>query len=192
MSAPVLIVEQRLRVVLVYLDALRQLALLVDEPVHVPQFETPEEFAKWVASMAHATAAHVACRTRRTPCRMHESRRATDWRCAMTPQTAARRVVAAVLRGTFCDVLDLSERDAAGYERVEAAVRRAHRIRPCNVEALEKAVCRAVPETHRAAVARALSKLCKARDEELTAKQQTAFVIGIEVGRSLVAKAGEL
>lgn len=60
MSAPVLIVEQRLRVVLVYLDALKQLALLVDEPVHVPQFDSQQEFARWVASMAAATAAQVA------------------------------------------------------------------------------------------------------------------------------------
>jgi hypothetical protein len=59
MSAPVLIVEERLRVVLVYLDAIRNLALLVDEPVHVPQFETPQAFAKWVAHMASVTAAQV-------------------------------------------------------------------------------------------------------------------------------------
>lgn len=59
MPAPMLIVEQRLRVVLVYLDALKQLALLVDEPVHVPQFATSQEFARWVAGMAEATAAQV-------------------------------------------------------------------------------------------------------------------------------------
>jgi hypothetical protein len=59
MSAPVLIVEERLRVVLVYLDAIRNLALLVDEPVHVPQFETSQAFAKWVAHMASVTAAQV-------------------------------------------------------------------------------------------------------------------------------------
>jgi hypothetical protein len=59
MSAPVLIVEERLRVVLVYLDAIRNLALLVDEPVHVPQFETPQAFAKWVAHMAAVTAVQV-------------------------------------------------------------------------------------------------------------------------------------
>jgi hypothetical protein len=60
MSAPVPTVEERLRVVLVYLDAIKNSALLVDEPVHVPQSETTQAFATWIAHVATVTSAQVA------------------------------------------------------------------------------------------------------------------------------------
>lgn len=60
MPARSLLVEERLRVVLVYLDALKRFAILMDTPVHPRQFERLDDFARWVARMADATTAHVA------------------------------------------------------------------------------------------------------------------------------------
>lgn len=53
------IVEERIRAILFYLDALKHVALLVDESVPVPAFEQPRQFGEWVARMADATAVQV-------------------------------------------------------------------------------------------------------------------------------------
>lgn len=54
-------VEERFRVTLVYLEALKHLATLVTEiDSPVPGFETRQEFAEWVISMAEATGRQVA------------------------------------------------------------------------------------------------------------------------------------
>lgn len=60
MPAQVLLVEERLRLVVAYLDCMKQIAGLVDEPVDVPWFETPKDLAKWVQNMADVMAAQVS------------------------------------------------------------------------------------------------------------------------------------
>lgn len=56
---PTRIVEERIRAILVYLDALKHVALLVDESLPAPGFERPQEFAAWVTRMADETAVQV-------------------------------------------------------------------------------------------------------------------------------------
>jgi hypothetical protein len=103
----------------------------------------------------------------------------------MSPQIAARRFVAGVLRSTLHDLLDLSERDAAAYGEVEAAVRQRYKTVDVDVEALEKDVRKAASEKDRAPVSSALSKLIEALADELNTREQTAYLIGIEIGRTL-------
>lgn len=96
----------------------------------------------------------------------------------MTPQAAAQRFVRLVLRASFDDVLDLTDRvgldnDApvrarkAAYAKIETAVRRQFRATH-DLDALERAVPLAVPKKHRADVAIALSNLLMAVADEFT------------------------
>src|SRR5262245_59494534 len=113
----------------------------------------------------------------------------------MTPQEAAQRFVALVLRTTFDDVLDLTDRvgldnDApvrdrqAAYVKIETAIRRRFQVTH-DLDALEEAVPLAVPKKHRADLAIALSNLVMAVADEFTVKQQAGYVVGIAVGRAL-------
>jgi hypothetical protein len=113
----------------------------------------------------------------------------------MKPHDAAQRFVRLVLRTTFDDVLDLTDRvgldnDApvrarkAAYVKIETAVRRRFRITH-DLDALERAVPRAAPKKHRDAVEIALSNLLMAVADEFTVKQQSGYVVGLAVGRAL-------
>lgn len=113
----------------------------------------------------------------------------------MTPQDAAQRFVELVLRSTFDDVLDLTDRvgldnDApvharkAAYVEVEAAIRRRFAVTH-DLDALEEAVRLAAAEGRQADVAIAVTKLIDAVTDELTAKQQAGYVVGLAVGRAL-------
>jgi hypothetical protein len=117
----------------------------------------------------------------------------------MTPQAAAQRFVGLVLRATFDDVLDLTDRvgldnDApvrdrkAAYVKIETAVRRRFHATH-DLGALERAVPLAVPKKHRDAVEIALSNLLMAVADEFTVKQQAGYVVGLTVGRALRASA---
>lgn len=60
MSRQALLIEERLRVVLAYLDALQQKASLIDdEPAYVPPVVSPGQFARWVSHMASVMSGHV-------------------------------------------------------------------------------------------------------------------------------------
>lgn len=112
-----------------------------------------------------------------------------------TPQEAARRFVDLVLRTTFDDVLDLTDRVGldndtpvlarkAAYADVEAAVRRRFELTH-DLDALEEAVRLAAAQGHQGDVAIALSKLTNAVYDEFTVKQQSGYVVGLAVGRAL-------
>lgn len=128
--------------------------------------------------------------------------RSARWRKGGAPH-AAQRFVGLVLRATFDDALDLidpydPDREASGraqraaYAKIETAVRRRFRATH-DLETLELAVRLAVPEEQRDDVATAVSKLMDAVTDELTVKQQAAYVVGLSVGRALQASAsGEL
>jgi hypothetical protein len=115
----------------------------------------------------------------------------------MTPQEAARRFVGLVLRSTFDDVLDLTDRvgldnDApvrdrqSAYAEVETAVRRRFGLTH-DLDALEEAARLAAAEGHQPDIAIAISKLINAVTDELTVKQQSGYVVGLTVGRALDA-----
>jgi hypothetical protein len=115
----------------------------------------------------------------------------------MTPQEAARRFVGLVLRSTFDDVLDLTDRvgldnDApvharqSAYAEVETAVRRRFGMTH-DLDALERAVHLAAAAGQQADVAIAVNKLMDAVTDELTVKQQAGYVVGLTVGRALDA-----
>lgn len=67
---------------------------------------------------------------------------------------------------------------------VEAAVRQHYKVIDANPEALLAAVRRAANARRPDAFERALSDLEAAHAQELVARQQTAFLIGMEVGRA--------
>jgi hypothetical protein len=121
----------------------------------------------------------------------------------MTPQEAAQRFVRLVLRTTFDDVLDLTDRVGvdneapvrarqSAYAEVETAVRRRFGVTH-DLDALEQVVRLAAPEEQQEAVAAAVTKLIDAVTDELTVKQQAGYVVGLTVGRVLRASAsGEM
>jgi hypothetical protein len=111
----------------------------------------------------------------------------------LTPQQAAQQFVDLVLRTTFDDVLDLTDRVGldndtpvearkAAYVEVENAVRRQFELTH-DLDALEEAVRLAAAEGHQGDVAIALSKLTNAVYDEFTVKQQAGYVVGRAVGR---------
>ena len=117
----------------------------------------------------------------------------------MTPQAAAQRFVRLVLRASFDDVLDLTDRVGldndtpvlarkAAYTEVEAAVRRRFELTH-DLDALEEAVRLAAAEGHQGDVVIALSKLTNAVYDEFTVKQRAGYVVGLAVGRALRASA---
>ena len=60
-EAPEHTVEERIRVIFVYLETLKQVATMVDESnMPAPGFDTRQEFAEWTIRMAEATAQQVA------------------------------------------------------------------------------------------------------------------------------------
>lgn len=122
----------------------------------------------------------------------------------MTPRIAARRFVDMILRHTFGDMLTLVDRyrdedqrvvakHHAAYARVEAAVRRQQRSRTIDVGKRHAAVVRLI-STLPADVQRRLHASFEAFDaatvDHLIVTQQTAYLIGVEIGRSL-PKGGE-
>jgi hypothetical protein len=118
---------------------------------------------------------------------------------AMKPQDAALRFVRLVLRTTFSDVLDLTDRVGLdneapvrarqlAYAEVEAAVRRRFELTH-DLDALEEAVRLAAAEGDQGDVAIALSKLTNAVYDEFTVKQQAGYVVGLAAGRALRASA---
>jgi hypothetical protein len=102
----------------------------------------------------------------------------------MTPEAAVWEFVAGILRLTLADLLRGGELDLAAYGDVEAAVRHQFEDAGTDFEALAQAVTATVPRNHRDAVGAAVDLLQQAYARQLRAKQQTAFLIGLEVGRA--------
>lgn len=103
----------------------------------------------------------------------------------MTPHVAAQFFVDAILTEVVRDVADLAEKYRDVYQPIEDAVRAQQSVPAADLERLEQAVRDAAPDDHRAAVATTLNRLIDARDDDLTVKQQTAYLIGVAVGRAL-------
>lgn len=108
----------------------------------------------------------------------------------MTPEAAVQEFVAGILRLTLADLLRGGELGIAAYGDVETAVQQHFENASTDFEALAQAVTATVPRNHRAAVGAALVLLQQAYARQLRAKQQTAFLIGLEVGRATARRPG--
>jgi membrane-bound ClpP family serine protease len=95
-----------------------------------------------------------------------------------------QQFVAAVIRLAACGPTDGTARPVPSFGDVEAAVREHFKMQDVNLEALVEAVRKAAAVRRPEVVDRALSNLRAAHAQELLAGQQTAFLIGLEVGRS--------
>jgi hypothetical protein len=198
-----LIVEHRLRLALSTLDCLKRLSSFADEPHNIQLFGDAPEFARVVWQFARTTEVHLRAANAALAPRGTQVDASVVSGDAMTPRDAAQRFVGLVLRTTFDDVLDLTDRvgldnDApvharkSAYAEVEAAVRRRFRTTH-DLDALEAAVSLAAPDAQRDDVAMALSNLLMAVADEFTVKQQSGYVVGIAVGKALSASAaGEM
>lgn len=102
----------------------------------------------------------------------------------MTPEAAVQEFVAGILRLTLADLLRGGELDITAYGDVEAAVQQHFENASTDFKALAQAVMATVPRNQRDAVGAALALLQQAYARQLRAKQQTAFLIGLEVGRA--------
>lgn len=102
-----------------------------------------------------------------------------------THETLIQQFVAAVIQlaggGTTGRVPALA---VPSFGDVEVAVRQHFKVAEANPEALVAAVRKAATAGRPDALERALSDLEAAHAQELVARQQTAFLIGMEVGRA--------
>jgi hypothetical protein len=103
-----------------------------------------------------------------------------------THETLVQQFVAAVIQlagdgTTGRRVLALP---VPSFGDVEAAVRQHFKVGDANPDALIAAVRNAAAAGRPDALERALSDLGAAHTQELVARQQTAFLIGMEVGRA--------
>jgi hypothetical protein len=101
-----------------------------------------------------------------------------------THEALVQQFVAAVIQlaggGTTGRVPALA---VPSFGDVEAAVRQHFKVGEANPDALIAAVRKAAAAGRPDAIERALSDLGAAHAQELVARQQTAFLIGMEVGR---------
>jgi hypothetical protein len=109
----------------------------------------------------------------------------------MTPRRAARRFVREMTAFVFGDFLDLMEPGGEtdhSFERIEKAIRRRLGITKQDTLALRQAVIDAVPKEHRKATQEAANHLSDAETEALLVRENAAYLVGIEVGRTLQGK----
>lgn len=104
-----------------------------------------------------------------------------------TPEDAARGFVTGLLRLTLREALCNANQEAPAYGDVEAAVRRHYQTTDVDQFVLANAIRDAAGKC-RDAVDLPLSRLLDAHSQEVTAKQQTAFLIGLEIGRAIAAR----
>jgi hypothetical protein len=95
-----------------------------------------------------------------------------------------QQFVAAVIRLAGRGPTDGTALPVPSFGDVEAAVREHFKLQDANPEALIEAVRKAAGARHPEVLDRALSNLQAAHAQELLAGQQTAFLIGMEVGRT--------
>jgi hypothetical protein len=106
----------------------------------------------------------------------------------MNPKKAARKYVQRTLNDTLKDFLTLTVPggDTRPYlERVEKAVRKKLGAPKERLADLEDAVEQSVPAEHRGAVHDAVMALSDAVTQEFGVREETAYLIGIEVGRAV-------
>lgn len=106
----------------------------------------------------------------------------------MNPRQAARRFVREMTAFVFGDFLDLIEPGGEtdnSFTRIEKAIRRRLGLVKQDTLALQRAVVDVVPKEHRKAVQKAVNRLSNAETEYLLVRENAAYFVGIEVGRTL-------
>jgi hypothetical protein len=107
----------------------------------------------------------------------------------MKPARAARQFIRVVT--SYRDFLDLvepmdgEEKIKTAFKKVERSVWRVERIKPQDMLKLSDAVENCVPKKHRKAVRKALNDLSVAETNYLLVREQTAYLVGLEMGRRL-------
>jgi hypothetical protein len=96
----------------------------------------------------------------------------------------AQQFVAAVIRLAGRGTTDAPALPVPSFGDVDAAVREHFKLQEANPEALIEAIRKAAGTKRPDLLDRALSDLQAAHAQELLAGQQTAFLIGMEVGRA--------
>jgi membrane-bound ClpP family serine protease len=96
----------------------------------------------------------------------------------------AHQFVSAVIRLAGRGLTGGKALPVPSFGDVEAAVREHFKLTDVDPEALIEAVRQAASANRRDALDRALADLVAAHAQELVARQQTAFLIGMEVGRA--------
>ena len=100
----------------------------------------------------------------------------------------AQQFVAAVIRLAGRGMTNGTALPVPSFGDVEAAVREHFKMQEVDPEALVDAIRKAVGTKRPEVLDRALSDLQAAHAQELLAGQQTAFLIGMEVGRAAAAR----
>lgn len=108
----------------------------------------------------------------------------------MNPQKATRRLVRHADRALFEDYWNLIDPESPAdaemrkrYRRLQLSVMRAHNFAPFKIVRLERRVLKSVPKKYRHPLNRALNTLSDAKNDEMTVREECAFLIGREVGR---------
>jgi hypothetical protein len=100
------------------------------------------------------------------------------------PELVAQQFVAAVMRLANGGVSIGGAMPVPSFGDVDAAVRQHFKMVEADPKALFDAVRKAASANRSDALNRALTDLEAAHAQELVARQQTAFLIGMEVGRA--------
>lgn len=106
----------------------------------------------------------------------------------MNPRRAARQFVREMTAFVFGDFLDLMEPGGEtddSFKRIEKAIRRRLGLVKQDTLALQQAIVDAVPKEYRKAVQKAANRLSVAETEHLLVRENAAYFVGIEVGRTL-------
>lgn len=103
----------------------------------------------------------------------------------MTSQLAAQSFVEAVLTEVVRDVQDLAQQYHEVYQPIEDAVRADLRLPVADLTMLEQAIRDAACDEHRPAIAAALLRLIGAQTDDVRVKRQSAYLMGVAVGRTL-------
>lgn len=109
----------------------------------------------------------------------------------MTPRRAARRFVREMTDFIFGDFLDLMEPGGEtdhSFKRIEKAIRRRLGLTKHDTLALQQALIDALPKKHREAARAAANRLSDAETEGMLVRENAAYLVGIEVGRTLQGK----
>lgn len=106
----------------------------------------------------------------------------------MNPRRIAHRFIREMTAFVFGDFLDLvapgGEADHQ-FDRLEKAIRRRFGLAKHDIVGLQDAVAKAAPKRHRKAVLDAVSRLSEAETDNLSVRQNAAYLVGIEVGLRL-------
>lgn len=105
----------------------------------------------------------------------------------MKPSRAARNFVRVVTsHHDFIDLvepIDGEQRVKVAFRKVEKAVWRSERLKPQDTVKLGNAVLESVPKKRRKKLAKAFEAYERAETNYLLVREQTAYLVGLEMGR---------